>query len=111
MAAKPSELTVVSRGDGSMPIMIVHDDKTEAAEIQDLAFEALERKPINFAESRERQGKAEAKDFDANLRQACEDFIHRAKANPVTVKRRDPMQQFVKGLVTVPGLPFHEGDK
>lgn len=105
-AAKGKEATVVSRPGGGMPIIVVHDKETEAAEIEDLASEALERKPINFEESRERQGLPSAKQFDILLREAATDYIRRAKQSRVTIKPRDARQQFVKGLVTVPALPF-----
>ena len=99
-----TNLTLV--GTNGQPLMIVHDDQTEAAEIEDLAHEAVERRqPIDFAAARERQGLPSASKFDELLRTAAEDFIHRAKANPRTVRRRDPNQQYVRGLVTVPAMP------
>lgn len=110
-AGHPGELTLIDRKDGRMPLMIVHDADTEAAEIEDLAYEAMERKPIDFAEARERRGWPAASEFSNLLKQAAEDAVRRAKANSVTGRRRDPMQQFVRGLVTVPAMPSLTADE
>lgn len=103
-AHKPGNVTLVGRP-GAAPLMIVHDEQTEAAEIEDLVYEAAERKPIDFAESRERQGLPPKEQFDTLLRQAAEDHNARMRRNKVTARPRDPMQQYVKGLVTVPAIP------
>lgn len=108
-AGKPGELTVVARGAGRMPLVIVHDRQTEAAEIEDLVLEASERKPFDFAASRERQGLPSREAFDPLLRQAAEDYVKRARANPSVVRPRQPMQPFVKGLVTNPAMNW-KGD-
>lgn len=107
-AAKGRELTVVGRGAGKDPIMIVHDKETEVAELEDLALEALERKPIDFAASRERNGKPDKATFDQRVRERAQAHIDYARSHRVTYKPRDPMQQYVKGLVTVPASPIFD---
>ena len=108
-AHKPGEMTVVGRGEGRMPLVIIHDRQTEAAEIEDLVLEAKERKPFDFAASRQRMGLPSREEFDPLLRQAAEDYVKRAKANPSVVRPRQPMQPFVKGLVQNPAMTW-KGD-
>ena len=88
--AMPKKPLLLFGPDEYMPILIMGDGVTEAAEIQDLALEALDRQEesikkngrgMNFAEARERAGMVRREDFDAAFRDALERNTKRRKAN------------------------------
>ena len=94
--AKPSRPLMVYGPDNGIPIMVIGDGVTEAAEMQDLAMEAIGRQEeqvrkngrgFNFDEARERAGMVRKEDFDAAFRDALARRIAFLKANSVTQGR------------------------
>lgn len=96
---KPRQPLLVYGPDGQTPILIMGDGVTEAAELEDLALEAMERQRermqanggswFNFDEARERAGAVRRENFDPAFRQALRDSVARQKANPSAYPQRN----------------------
>lgn len=77
--------------------VVMTEGVTEAAELEDLALEALdrqrERSKGDFgAEMREKRGMPRREEFDKLYRDALEERIERHRRNPVTDPPRQPWQ-------------------
>jgi hypothetical protein len=87
--AKPKAPLMLYGPDNYMPIMVIGDGVTEAAEMQDLAMEALDRQAesvkkngrgMNFDEARERAGLVRREDFSDAMKDALRrraDYLRR----------------------------------
>lgn len=93
---------MVSGPDSRVPILVVGDGVTEAAELEDLAQEAIadqeERVKANsrgydFDGAREKAGMVRREDFQQAMHDALEERIARHKANPVTDPPRQPYRE------------------
>lgn len=93
--AKPKKPLMVYGPDNYMPICIIGDGVTEAAEMQDLAEEAIGRQEeevrrhgrgMNFDEARERRGMIRREDFGAAVADAMARRAAYLKANQRTLK-------------------------
>jgi hypothetical protein len=77
-AAKPQGIVTMPSADGTTPIMIAGMGQCEAAELEDIALEALEKDAeqikktgtaVDFAAERERRGYAPVETFDTRYRE------------------------------------------
>lgn len=98
---KPDKPLMVVGPDGKVPILIIGDGVTEAAELQDLAVEAIAvqkdriaagGRGFDFDSAREKAGRARAEDFGKLASDAVQQRIAHHKANPVTDPPRRPWQ-------------------
>jgi len=95
-SAKPKKPLMVYGPDNYMPICVIGDGVTEAAEMQDLALEAIGRQEesvkrngrgMDFDGARERAGMVRREDFGEAMRIAFEERVKYLKAN----HRTDPL--------------------
>lgn len=86
----PKKPLMLYGADNYMPICVIGDGVTEAAEMEDLALEALDRQAesvkkngrgMNFDEARERRGMVRREDFGTVLSEALMRNVKRRKAN------------------------------
>ena len=93
---KPKKPLMVYGPDEYMPILVIGDGVTEAAEMQDLAVEAIGRQAesvkkngrgMNFDEARQRAGLVRKEDFDVAFRDALQRRVKYLKANPISHPR------------------------
>lgn len=96
---KPDKPMMLVGPDGRVPIVIMAEGETEAAELQDLAQEALAKQQekvaatgrgFDFEEAREKAGMPRAEDFGRIASDAVQERIARHKANPITDPARIP---------------------
>ena len=66
------------------PIILIGAGEAEAAELEDLAHEALAQPAMDFAAKRERYGYPPRDQFDSLFRNALRDRMKRHKQNPIT---------------------------
>jgi hypothetical protein len=95
--AKPKKPLMLYGPDQYMPIMVIGDGVTEAAEMQDLALEALDRQQesmkrnngrgMDFDAARERAGMVRREDFGQALHDALERLAQYRKSH----QRTDPL--------------------
>ena len=110
-SARPRQEVIVVGPDGRTPILVAGLGVTEVSELEDVIYEGIERgearikkqgTQIPFAQIRERRGMPQANEFDTKFREALHDRIERHRRNPVSAPPRQPMNQFLKGAVTMP---------
>ena len=72
----------------------------EAAELEDAALAAMERKPFDFAAARERRGLHSAETFDSRFREALAERNKLHKQNPRTDpgRRQRPKRVWQGGI-------------
>jgi hypothetical protein len=95
--AKPKKPLMLFGPDQYMPICVIGDGVTEAAEMQDLALEALDRQQeamkrnggrgMNFDDARERAGMVRREDFQQAWHDAFQRRVDYLKAH----QRTDPL--------------------
>lgn len=94
--AKPKKPLMIYGPDNYMPICVIGDGVTEAAEMQDLALEAIGRQEesmkrngrgMDFDSARERAGMVRREDFGTAMAEAMERRVKYLKAN----QRTDPL--------------------
>ena len=71
------------------PIMLMGAGEATAAEMEDLAYEALDKAEIDFAAKRERDGYPSREKFDSLFRNALRDRMEKHRRSP----RTDPPRQ------------------
>ena len=90
---KPRKPLMLYGPDNYTPIVIVGDGVTEAAEMQDLALQAIDKQEAQFKKSgrgldfddmRERRGLVRREDFDTALKEAFAERAKYLKAHQVT---------------------------
>jgi len=101
-AEKPKKPLMVYGPDNYMPIAIIGDGVTEAAEMQDLALEAIDRQQesvrkygrgMDFDAARERAGMVRREDFGTAFAEAMAQRVKYLKAN----SRTDPEGRYANG--------------
>lgn len=107
-AVKPTRELVLVGPDGRTPIVVPGLGVTEAAELEEVAIAAYEKreklmrqgKPlVDFDELRDREGLPPAKEFDPLFRQALRDRIEKHRRSPITDPPRQPVKP--RGLIPV----------
>ena len=92
-ATKPQKPLMLYGPDNYTPIVIVGDGVTEAAEMQDLALQAIDKQEaqykksgrgLDFDDMRERRGLVRREDFDTALKEAFAERAKYLKAHQVT---------------------------
>ena len=90
---KPRKPLMLYGPDNYTPIVIVGDGVTEAAEMQDLALQAIDKQEaqykksgrgLDFDDMRERRGLVRREDFDTALKEAFAERAKYLKAHQVT---------------------------
>ena len=90
---KPTKPLMLYGPDNYMPICVIGDGVTEAAEMQDLAVDAIGRQEekvkkwgrgFDFDDARERAGMVRYEDFGTAMAEAFERKVKEMKANQVT---------------------------
>lgn len=98
---KPTAPILLVGPDGRVPILLIADGDTEAAELEDLAQEAINQQEeqlaaggrgMDFDKLREKHGQVRREDVDVSIREAIQRRIDHHKANPVTDPFREPRQ-------------------
>ena len=98
-SARPTEPILLYGRDGRVMTVIIGSGLTEAAELQDIALEAVARNrereqvyggsPINFDELREKAGLVPREEYDAAFREALALRVAAHKANPISDPARN----------------------
>lgn len=105
-SAKPFAPMLLIGPDGRTPIVVIGDGMTEAAELEDLAMEAIGHQQeqmdalgrgLDYDDMRERHGKVMREQVDTQIREAIRARIKHHQQNPVT----DPFRQPRKALGNV----------
>lgn len=90
---KPTRPLMLYGPDNAMPILVIGDGVTEAAELEDLAIEAIGKQDesvkkygrgMDFDEARQRAGMARREDFGVLMAEAFERRVKYLKAHQVT---------------------------
>ena len=66
------------------PIILIGAGEADAAELEDLAQEAIHKAQIDFAAKREQYGYPSRESFDPLFREALRDRMKKHKQNPIT---------------------------
>lgn len=94
---KPKKPLMLYGPDNYMPIVVIGDGVTEAAEMEDLALAALDKqeaavkkhgRAIDFDDERERRGLVRREDFGTALAEAFAERARYLKAHQVTEPQR-----------------------
>ena len=103
----PTKPLMVYGADNYMPILIVGDGVTEAAEMEDLALAALDKQEesvkkhgrgMDFDEARERTGMVRREDFGKVLSEAFQKNVEYLKRNARTDPKGREMPNAKRGL-------------
>lgn len=98
---KPRAPILLVGPDGRVPILLIGDGVTEAAELEDMAQEAIDRQEaqiaaggrgMNFDELRERSGQVRRDQVDTQIREAVSTRIKHHLQNPRTDPFRQPLR-------------------
>ena len=123
-AQKPPGIVTMPAADGQTPIMIAGLGECEAAEMEDIALEALEKSEeqmqktgasIDFASERERRGYEPVETFDTRYREYLHERAEYGKRN-IRTALTQPFAEHVhehglgrgQSMVTVPANPVKE---
>lgn len=99
---KPTAPILLVGPDGRVPILLIADGDTEAAELEDLAQEAIDQQEgqlkaggrgMDFDKLREKHGQVRHEDVDVSIREAIQRRIDHHKRNPVTDGFRQPQRE------------------
>ena len=82
--AKKPRKPIFLFGPHGEPIILIGAGEAEAAELEDLAQEAMAHKPVDFAAKREQHGYPQREQFDSLFRQAVRNRMERHRRNPIT---------------------------
>jgi hypothetical protein len=82
---RPKKPVMLYLPDGSA-LIIAGMGEAEAAEIEDIAYTQMDKKPFDFEDARERAGYARSEDFDTFFREGLDRSIAYKKRN----QRTDP---------------------
>ena len=93
----PFRPILVDRANGQREV-IIGDGEASAAELQDLAYKAVNRPPVDFGALREREGRMRKEDYDPAFRDALRRRVAQHKQNPVTDPARVPGEPWRKTL-------------
>ena len=77
-------------GPYGQPIMLIGAGEADAAELEDLAQEAVAKAEMDFAAKRERYGYPAREQFDSLFRNALRDRVKKHQQNPITDPFRVP---------------------
>jgi len=119
-AAKPEGMVTIPAADGSTPIMIAGMGQCEAAEMEDIALEAIEKAEaqtkktgaaIDFAAERERRGAASAESFSDRVKEYFQARADQGRRNFRT-GANTPMAELGltrgQSMIVSPGMPGKE---